>query len=169
MSKIPMPSPMNTNFGRLWLLAPGARGAADDARPSWDRPRARDQEETQRYRDKDREHDTEARADRADEIEQCRREPDDHLADVIRDEDDLNRAHLLINSYASALTDGEGEDAEAPQREMENLATTGGSMDRRGRDEGASIPGRGAAAGGGQGSDSGALNELKRNAEAPLP
>lgn len=114
--RVAMPSPSGGNREGLFMPAPRGVSAAYDARPGWDRGRARDEEGE------------------SDEIA-TRRDLDRHLARHIDDDGMLQRAGQLVDAHVEAVRSnaqrGEGEDAEAAQRGQEQLEQTGGAVDRR--------------------------------------
>lgn len=92
----PMPSPRGTNREGLFMRSP-AFSVAHDAGVEWTRERRADALKDPGAVDLD------------ERIAQTRQALEEHLADVIADRGDLNRALEFLNSYASALTDP-GED-----------------------------------------------------------
>ncbi len=118
----PMPSPRGTNRARLFLRSP-AYGVAHDQGVEWTKERRREALKDPSAVDVD------------EKIRSTRKDLEDHLAKVISDPSDLDRAIGLLNSHASALTDPgpEGEDEGEGEGEQERGAQKLGTAPGGGR------------------------------------
>jgi len=137
MTRIAMESPRGTNLEGLYMPTPRARGAAYDARPSWDRRRARDEGENDPGLRQNawnrRQGDRRQTRDEDGAVQLALERLSDFLSEAIEDDEKRSEAQELANGIVSACrrdADGEEDDKALERNQEQQLSNSGGAMDR---------------------------------------